>query len=134
MRINRMVQFLIGATLGAGIANAGAAQKSGVSALRPEEATTRTPARSQSVDTLPDPAAVRQWASLTAHILEAFQRDRRSPIANIEGDFSSLEIRIRLVSSREDAWVERKFTTAELMGIDAKAVAKTLYDEAKRRA
>jgi hypothetical protein len=135
MRHSSIGQIVIAAMMGAGFVNGLAAQRRGtagaISAISKEAST--MPRQSKSVDTIPDPVAVRQWASLTAHLIEAFREDHRSPVANIEGDFSELEIRLRLTSRRDDVWVERKFTTAELLSLDAKATAKTLYDAAKRR-
>ena len=132
MRHNRIRRIAIAATMCAGFVNVLPAQQRGTRGAAPKEASTVS-RESTSVDTLPDPAAVRQWASLTKHLLEAFREDHRSAAANIEGDFSALEIRVRLSSQRDDAWVERKFSAAELLRIDAKAMAKTLYDAAKRR-
>ena len=132
MRHSRIRQIVIAATMCAGFVNVLPAQQRGTGGAAPKETSTMS-RESTSVDTLPDPAAVRQWASLTKHLLEAFREDHRSAAANIEGDFSALEIRVRLSSQRDDAWVERKFSAAELLRIDAKAMAKTLYDAAKRR-
>src|SRR2546423_608891 len=36
-------------------------------------------------DTLPDPALVVKWASLTKYLIDEFRIDQRSAIANIEG-------------------------------------------------
>jgi hypothetical protein len=83
--------------------------------------------------TLSDPVLVRRWASVWANLLEQFQKEQRSPVANIEGDFSELKMRVRLTSSRDDAWFTRTFTATELMNTDTKTTAEALYDSAKRK-
>jgi hypothetical protein len=83
--------------------------------------------------TLPDRALVTRWASLTAYLLDEFKQDNRTPVANIEGDFSSREVRVRVTSAREDVWVSKTLTEAELRTADMRAVAKTLYAAAKRK-
>ena len=94
--------------------------------------TTKTPA--QQMDTLPDPTLIAKWSSLTAYLIEEFRIDHRSAIGNIEGDFSTLEIKLRVTPDREDGWVQRTFTERELRRGDLRAVAKTLYELAKRAA
>jgi hypothetical protein len=116
-----------------GLANATPAQRPRAATKPVEDTIMKRRTESEPTDTLPDPALVARWASLTAHLLEEFQQDHRSAIANIEGDFSALEMKIRLTSSREDAWVTRTFIAAELLSADTRAMAKALYGAAKRR-
>src|ERR1043166_865851 len=65
--------------------------------------------------TLPDRALVTRWASLTAYLLDEFKQDNRTPVANIEGDFSSREVRGRGTCAREGLWVWRPLTEAGLV-------------------
>ncbi len=132
MTNNGTVQILAVTAMVLALANAAAAQQARPDTTR-AEATTQMRTPSEVADTLPDRVLVTRWASLTARLLEEFQQDHRSPIANIEGDFSSLEMKIRLTSSREDAWVTRTFTATELLSADTKVTAKALYDAAKRK-
>jgi hypothetical protein len=130
---SRTVQSLAVAAMVLGLANATPAQRPRTGAKPAEDTTMKMRSRSEPADTLPDPALVARWASLTAHLLAAFQQDHRSAVGNIEGDFSTLEMKIRLDSGREDAWVTRTFTAAELLSADTNAMAKALYAAAKRR-
>ncbi len=74
---------------------------------------------------------VTRWSQLFAAVLAEFQADHRSPVANIEGDFTTRELRIRRTVG-EDAWVTRTLTTQQLASADLRALAKRLYAESKR--
>jgi hypothetical protein len=129
----RMIQTLAVTAMVGGLAHTVAAQEARIGAKRAAEPIITMRMQSERTDTLPDPVLAKRWATLTANLLEDFWHDRRSPVANIEGDFSTLEMKIRLESSREDAWVTQSFTAAELLSADPKATAKALYDAATRK-
>jgi hypothetical protein len=78
-----------------------------------------------------DQALAKRWAELFANVVLEFKADHRSPVTNIEGDFSTREIRIRRTVG-EDQWVDRTLTKDELATADLKALAKGLYGESKK--
>ena len=78
-----------------------------------------------------DQALVRRWSELFAAVLGEFRADHRDPTANIEGDFTTREIRIRRTAGT-DAWVGRTLTKQDLATVDVRALAKKLYEESKR--
>ena len=84
----------------------------------------------QSPLTPEDQALIKRWAELFANVLTEFRADNRDPVTNIEGDFSTREIRIRRVGG-EDRWVGRTLTKHELATGDLKALAKHLYAESR---
>jgi hypothetical protein len=79
-----------------------------------------------------DQALAKRWAELFANVLVEFKADNRDPIANIEGDFSTRELRIRRTVG-EDQWVDRTLTKKELATADLRALAKRLYEESKKQ-
>ena len=76
-----------------------------------------------------DQALVKRWAELFAAVLGEFRDDHRDPTANVEGDFSTREIRIRRLTG--DGWVDRTLTKQELATADLRALAKRLYQDSK---
>lgn len=77
-----------------------------------------------------DQMLVRRWSELFANLLLEFRADHRDPVANIEGDFTTRELRIRR-SAGDDAWVKHTLTKQELATADLRALAKKLYSETK---
>jgi len=75
----------------------------------------------------------KRWAQLYADLIEQYRVDGRSAVANVEGDFSTREMRIRVASEDEAAWVSRTLTASELRTADIKAIASDLYAAAKKR-
>ena len=76
----------------------------------------------------------KRWAQLYAYLIEQYRVDGRSAIANVEGDFSTREMRIRIVPEDEAAWVSRTLSEKELRTADIKRIAADLYSAAKKRA
>lgn len=86
-------------------------------------------------DTPVDAALVRRWAELFANVIEQFRLDRRDLIGNIEGDFTTREIRVRATSAgdNDSLWVSKTFSETELRGADVQKTARELYDDAVRK-
>lgn len=77
-----------------------------------------------------DQVLVKRWSELFAAVLVEFRADHRDPVAKIEGDFTTRELRIRRTVG-EDAWVKKTLTKQELATADLHALAKKLYAESK---
>jgi len=95
------------------------------------EATMRNEDVRQGPPSTEDQALIRRWSELFAAVLGEFQADHRDPVANIEGDFTTREIRIRRFTGGEQ-WVGRTLTKRELATSNLRALAKRLYRESKR--
>ena len=78
-----------------------------------------------------DRALAKRWAELFAAVIGEFQADHRDLTANIQGDFSTREIRIRRTTGT-DRWVGQTLTRQELATADLRALAKRLYEESKQ--
>lgn len=89
-----------------------------------------------SRDSIPvDTVLARRWGELFANVIQEFQRDNRDLVGNIEGDFTTREIKVRATSAGDDdsLWVSRTLSEEELRGGDLQELARELYAEAKRR-
>lgn len=94
------------------------------------------PAHEERTSDLPmDSALVRRWADLFANIIQQFQNDQREVAGNLEGDFSTGELRLRASSAgdSDSLWVSRQFSAAQLRTMDVEETARVLYAEAKRK-
>jgi hypothetical protein len=87
----------------------------------------------QSPVTPEDQALAKRWAELFAAVIVEFQADHRDMTANIEGDFSTRQIRVRRTTGT-DAWVSKTLTRQELATGDLRALAKRLYAQSKQPA
>jgi len=74
---------------------------------------------------------VKRWAQLFAYVLDEFKADKRDPTANIEGDFSTREIRIRSPRADRETWAGRNLTEQELATSDLRSLARELYSAAR---
>lgn len=76
-------------------------------------------------------ALVKRWAELFSYVIAEFQKDHRDVTANIEGDYSTLDIRIHKLQGAEKDWVTRRLTVEELRSADLRALATRLYASSK---
>lgn len=91
----------------------------------------------QATDELPvDVVLVHRWAELFAGVIQQFQRDHRDVVGNIEGDFTTRELRVRAASGddNDSLWVTRRFSEKELRTLDLEETARVLYAAAKAKA
>jgi hypothetical protein len=86
-------------------------------------------------DSIPvDVVLAKQWSELFAGIIQEFQRDNRDLPGNLEGDFTTREIKVRAVSEADtdSLWVSRTLSENELRTGDLEELARMLYANAKR--
>jgi len=90
-----------------------------------------------SRDSVPvDTALARRWGELFANVIQEFQRDNRDLVGNIEGDFTTREIKVRATSAGDDdsLWVSRTLSEEELRTGDLEELARALYADVKKKA
>src|SRR5262245_48625692 len=82
-----------------------------------------------------DTALARRWSELFAGVIGQFHAERRDLVANIEGVFTTREIRVRATSAgdNESLWVSKTLTEDQLRTADLGAIARQLYAAAKQK-
>jgi hypothetical protein len=80
-----------------------------------------------------DARLVRRWAELFSYVIAEFQADHRDLVANVEGDFSTKLLRVRMAETKTERWASITLTDQELARTDLRAMAKKLYAASKRR-
>ena len=83
-----------------------------------------------------DTVLARRWAELFASVIGRFHSEHRDLLGNLEGDFTTREVRVRATSARDDdsLWVSRTLTENELRTADLATMAGDLYRAAKEKA
>jgi len=74
-----------------------------------------------------DRELVRRWAELFSYVITEFRDDHRDATAEIEADYSTLDLRIHKLQGAENDWVGRRLTVEELRTADLRVLAKRLY-------
>ena len=91
----------------------------------------------QASDSMPvNPVLAKRWAELFANVIQQFQHDERDLVGNLEGDFTTREIKVRATSAGDvdSLWVSRTLSEQELRTADLRQVASAIYMKAKERA
>lgn len=91
----------------------------------------------QSADTIPvDVVLAKRWSELFAAVIRQFHREDRDLVGNLEGDFTTREIKVRATSEGDvdSLWVSRTLSEQELRTADLDHVASDIYMKAKARA
>lgn len=83
-----------------------------------------------------DAALTRRWSELFANIIEQFRAERRDMVGNLEGDFTTREVRVRATSKgdNDSLWVSKTFTENQLRTANLHKAARDIYAAAKRKA
>ena len=94
------------------------------------------PSRQGGSEVPVDAALARRWAELFAGIIAQFQADGRDLPGNLEGDFTTREIRVRASTAgdNDSLWVSKTLTESELRTADLGKTVRELYEAAKRKA